>query len=168
MKVTIEHDGKKVDVELTAEQVKELGLQEEKKTGWERVEYGKYYYYFGGSLRKACSDTDINASTDIDRYNNGSYFTDEKLAEKMLKRVRLMLKMQRWADEHNEPLDWNDKNGKYCIIYDTTTYKFVVDYNTHVKIVGTIYFSSFDIAIKAIEEFGNEIIECYGESEVTR
>ena len=92
MKVTIEYNDKKIDVELTAEQVKELGLQEKKKTGWEKAEYKKCYYYLNGSMVDYWADTDINTSADIDRYNGGNYFTDEKLAVKMLKRVRLMLK----------------------------------------------------------------------------
>lgn len=169
MKVTIEYNGKKIDVELTAEQVKKLGLQEKKKTGWERAEYNENYYYLDSSLDSVLSDTDLNTFEDIVRYNGGNYFTDEKLAEKMFKRVKLMLKMQRWADEHNEPLDWNDRCAiKYRIAYNVTSEKLEITSNTFQRLIGAVYFSSYEIAKKAIEEFGDEIIDCYVESEVTR
>ena len=71
--------------------------------------------------------------------------------------------MQRWADEHNEPLD----SRHYRISYDTTN-KLRVNYDTISKIIGAVYFSSCELAEKAIEEFGDEIIDCYAESEVTR
>ena len=166
MKVTIEHDGKKVEVELTAEQVKELGLQEEKKTGWER---GDETYYFITTYMQLGEESDLKVELDNERYSVGNYFTDKTLAEKMLKRVRLMLKMQKWADEHNEPLDWNDNNMfKYRINYNTNHRELRVSYDIVSRLVGAVYFSSYDIAEKAIEEFGDEIIDCYAESEVTR
>lgn len=166
MKVTIEHNGKKVDVELTAEQVKELGLQEEKKTGWERDEE---VYYYMSSYMQLGEEMDVKALIDNYRYSGGNYFSNKTLAEKMLKRVRLMLRMQRWADEHNEPLDWSDGDTvKYRINYNTVTYEFWVDHNTTVNSIGAVYFSSDVIAREAIREFGDEIIDCYVESEVTR
>ena len=168
MKVTIEHDGKKVEVELTAEQVKELGLQEEKKTGWERAESDKSYVYIDSYMQLTQTD-DCKMIQDNTRYQRGNYFTDIDLAEKMLKRISLMLKMQRWADEHNEPLDWNDNNMfKYRINYNTNHRELRVSYDIVSRLVGAVYFSSYDIAEKAIEEFGDEIIDCYAESEVTR
>ena len=122
MKVTIEYNDKKIDVELTAEQIKKLGLQEEKKTGWERAEYDKVYYRLANSLNRTWSCTENNTSEDNDRYNNGNYFTDKNLAEKMNKCVRLMLRMQRWADEHNETLGWNNSYAiKYRIGYHIKT-----------------------------------------------
>lgn len=168
MKVTIEHGGKKIDVELTAEQVKELGLQEEKKTGWERAESEKSYAYINGYMQLAQTD-DCKMVQDNIRYQHGNYFTNVNLAAKMLKRIRLMLKMQRWADEHNEPLDWNNSCViKYRINYNVTIGKLEVTSSTFSRLIGAIYFSSYNIAEKAIEEFGDEIIDCYVESEVTR
>jgi hypothetical protein len=168
MKVTIEHNGKKVDVELTAEQVKELGLQEEKKTGWERANSDKAYTYID-SCMQLTQEMDYETLGDSMRYQRGNYFTDSNLAVKMLKRVRLMLKMQRWADKHNEPLDWNDSDiVKYRITYNTEINELRVSHATISKVISAVYFSSYDIAEKAIEEFGDEIMDCYAESEVTR
>ncbi len=167
MKVTIEYNGKKIDVELTAEQIKALGLQEKKKTGWERRDEEIYYYM--NTYMQLGEEIDYKALIDNNRYSAGNYFTDKTLAVKMLKRVRLMLKMQRWADEHNEPLDWNDRCAfKYRITYNVTNEKLEITSNTFQKLIGAVYFSSYEIAEKAIDEFGDEIIECYVESEVTR
>ena len=170
MKVTIEYNDKKIDVELTAEQIKELGLQEEKKTGWERAEYNETYYYINDGDMAIRRDTELATSTDIRRYDAGNYFTDTELAVKMCKRVKLMLKMQRWADEHNEPIDWNTIKSKryYRIGYNIACNELRVYYDRISRLIGVIYFSSYEIAEKAIEEFGDEIIECYAESEVTR
>ena len=168
MKVTIEHGGKKIDVELTAEQVKELGLQEKKKTGWERANSDKAYAHIDGCMQLT-QEMDYDTMGDNTRYQQGNYFTDSNLAVKMLKRVRLMLKMQRWADEHNGPLDWNDScTCKHFIFYNVQLNKFEVSVNTIAMRPGTVYFSSNEIAEAAIKEFGDDLIDCYIESEVTR
>ena len=170
MKVTIEHNGKKIDVKLTAEQIKELGLQEEKAMGWKRANYGAHSdrtYTYIDSCMQLTQTRDYETIADEWRYQHGNYFTDSNLAEKMLKRVRLMLKMQRWADEHNGPLDWNDSCAiKYRITYNIISEKLKITSNTFQRSIGAVYFSSCEIAEKAIEEFGDEIIECYVESEV--
>lgn len=175
MKVIIEYNNKKIDVELTAEQMKELGLQEEKKTGWERADFNKIYgadsakaYAYINSCVQLTQEMDYDTMADNMKYQQGNYFTDKNLAVKMCKRVRLMLKMQRWADEHNWLLDWNDGNKKYYIYYDTEEKKIYCDYNTITIKPGVVYFSSPEIACAAIREFGDEMIDCYAESEVTK
>ena len=161
MKVTIEYGGKRVEVELTIEQIKELGLQEEKKTGWERAELGKAYAHID-SCMQLTQEIEDNLTRDYSRYQNGNYFTNADLAVKMLKRVRLMLKMQRWVDEHNEPLDWDNGNTlKYRISYNNALNELRVSSDSISNLIGVIYFSSYELAEQAIEEFGDEIIECY-------
>ena len=44
MKVELKVNDKSVRVEMTEEQLKELGLIEEQRTGYERVKKGEMYY----------------------------------------------------------------------------------------------------------------------------
>jgi len=160
MKATITANGKSVDIELTDEQAKTLGIEEKKKTGWERVQPGNQYYFiaYDCSLKLDFENSD---TTDEESYKSGNYFSDFHLGEKMAKRVSLMLRMQRWADEHNDKIDWtNMEQQKYHIYYDEEIHDFVIGEHTYVNTY-EIWFSSEELAEKALEIFGEEIKETY-------
>lgn len=160
MKVQITANGNTIDAELTAEQAEKLGLTEKKKTGWERVKERNAY-----CLVDAFFDIVINEETNenIDDilFRSGNYFADRALAEKMSKRIGLMMRMQRWADEHNDGIDWRDSRQPKFYICGDCENELEVDCIFSLDIIGTVYFSTKKLAEQAIEIFGDEIIKAY-------
>lgn len=161
MKVNLEYNGNKVELELTAEQIKQLGIEEKKKSGWERVANGYWYYRIevsGGIIQ----DVEASHKADNELYTCGNYFADKNLAKKMSKRIGLMLRMQRWANEHNyEKINWRNTNQrKYYIYYNCNNQKLSIDYG-YCLVLGATFFCTEELAKQAIEIFGDEIIEAY-------
>ena len=162
MKATITINNKTVNIEITAEQAKELGLVEDKKTGWERAKKSNMYYLIYPSLGIKESKENDDAIEDS-RYKVGNYFKDRTLAEKMAKCISLMLRMQRWADEHNEPIDWkNEGKSKYYIKYDHGSRGLYLVQSCTYQSAHEVYFSSDELAEEAIKIFGEEIKEVLG------
>lgn len=79
MKVQITYNGKTVDVELTTEQMKELGLRNN-NTGWERVENGSIYHYINnyGEIRSVMAE---NNGLDKGHRKYGNYFSDPSIGK---------------------------------------------------------------------------------------
>ena len=86
-----------------------------------------------------------------------------ELANKINFQQTLFRKLQRFTDENNEcDLDWsNFQQKKYYIYYDYDYSKLLIDCNTCSKKFGNVFFSSEEIAQKAIEEFKDELLEYF-------
>mgnify|MGYP004454132579 CR=1 FL=1 len=118
--------------------------KEEKKNPFIR-EDGQIYYYISGFGSVAFS-SECGMNTDDNRYEVGNYSTDEKLME------------QRALHETLDRLLWrfSEANGgegekfRWYIWRDADD--FHVDYNVIKKNQGTVYFSSGEIAKRALEE----------------
>lgn len=162
MKAIITVNGKSVEIELSTEQAESLGIKDDKKTGWERV-CVRDGYFAVNSYTKISLITERNDSLDKKQYDSGNYFSDESLAEKMAKRISLMLRMQRWADGHNGEIDWSNKDQrKYFVYYnEVDSHLGIVDSHKTVNVFGCVWFSSRELAEQAIEIFGEEIKETY-------
>lgn len=52
MKVVITKDGKSVEAEIPDEQFEKLFVEEKKKTGYERVENNKFYWFMDSGLEE--------------------------------------------------------------------------------------------------------------------
>ena len=76
MKVELKVNDKSVRVEMTEEQLKELGLIEEQRTGYERVEKGDVYYLniING---ETVAETECNGRIDEGRYDTGNYYSNK-------------------------------------------------------------------------------------------
>ena len=156
MKAEITYNGKTVDVELTSEQMKELGLQDSKKTGWEKVNINDRYYYIS-SCAEVRYETNQDDAVDRSHIKCGNYFSDKALAELMAKTIGLYLRMRRWADEHNT----NDcTEDKYEIGYTNGGY-WNTFYLSAARFPFAIYFSSEEIAKQALEKFEPELNEVF-------
>lgn len=137
-KVTLTLNGKSVEVELTAEQLKELGMVEEKKELLER----KGWYYC------KCSDNSIShkirdsaVKIDNSKLESGNYYSSKKIAEKSIDNFANRIKT--WILEENEKTgwetDWNDGEGQYYIFYNDG--KYCVGRDMFSKRIGVIYTS---------------------------
>lgn len=170
MKVTLTHDGKSVELDLTAEQMTALGLKEEKKkTGYERVEYDERYWtvYSDGDIGSATEHADSYA---IDRWNDANYYADEKLAKDNARADRLMRNLRRFAAENGgipSVEDWDTAELKYGI---TCIYRHDAPNIQSYKVasargLGEIFFNDERAANKAIEKFHDELIWYFTEYE---
>ena len=78
MKVTINANGKTVQVEMTEEQLKELGvIKERSRTGYERVKKDETYYVIDTEYNSMSKITEFNDQEDEQCYNAGNYFNDK-------------------------------------------------------------------------------------------
>lgn len=163
MKVELKANGKTVQVEITKEQAKELGLIAKKKTGYERVEYRDEYYSVNvlGGVDDTC---DVGLITDKAAYFDGNYYSDEKIAENNAKADRLLRKLRQWQALNDEPVNKRDLMQLiFTIGYD---YKkddagndaglYAYSYHRPVSF-GEIHFSTRDKVKEAINVFKDEL-----------
>lgn len=132
-----------------------------KITGWEKVEYGKTYYYDSSGLiydtrESICEKHTIN-------YNNANYFSNMKLADNISRMQTLQRKMFRWQTENDIPIKFDANKAKYYIMYNLEDKEFNIGC-TYTKLFNFLpYFSSREKALNCIGIFKNELIWLFTE-----
>ena len=163
MKVELKANGKTVQVEMTKEQAKILGLVEDTpKTGYERGKNGKLYYCVeedGHLLRYA----EGNDSADDIFYGIGNYYSDKTIAENNARADRLLRQLRQWQAQNDKAIskeDWedNDDKGKWCIMYGYGAEELYVNWFYSGRLHNVIYFTTKEKAEEAIEVFKDELI----------
>ena len=106
-----------------------------------------------------------NDTTDKYRYMIGNCFKTEKEAEKARDKLILIADLKRFAEENNEgKFNWsNNEQWKYCIFYDYKVAGLRITTNSYVKDAILPYFTSKEIAQKAIDTFKDRLIELFME-----
>ena len=159
MKAKLIIEDKEIEIEISEEEYKKLQPSEEKKTGYERVTEGDYFYY--ESCRgNAESSIDEYCYIDDEYYASAYYYSSKTVAENNARADKLMRQLRRFSVEHREHgVNLNDINTeKYYICYDYegnelgTTFTFVA------RVFGVIYFDSEETANAAMDEFREELI----------
>lgn len=132
--------------------------KEEKKNPLSRQKNGGKYYYIG---RNGDVYNDVEAGFPIDDrgYNVANYCRDEKLMGQRALHETLNRLLWRFPEENGGDNDWG-KNANHYVIYH---YKGGKDhYNvasyTYVSYQGAVYFSSEELAYRAIEEIVNPFV----------
>lgn len=169
MKVTLTHDGKSVELDLTAEQMTALGLKEEKKkTGYERVEKELPYGYEVSDGRVAFY-SDSRTTFDDRRFETANYYNDAVLAEANARADKLMRQLRRFAAENGgipSVEDWESSRiVKHTFMYDYPNRKLKPDQNWDWRVCGLVCFLSAEARDKAIEKFHDELIWYFTEYE---
>lgn len=135
---------------------------EEEKKWWKPEKRTQYYVIHGdGDVERICY---TNNPSDNRAIFMGNCFKTEEEAKFMVEKLKVIHELQKFAYENNEKeIDWNDaKQYKQFLIYDTEHKKVCIDYKTYVKSEPfNIYFTSFDIARKAIKTIGEDRIKKY-------
>ena len=171
MKVTLTHDGKSVELDLTAEQMTALGLKEEKKkTGYERV--GRYRdYWIVNDDDHIFTGTESIANTPIadQRYSIGNYYSDADLARANARADRLMRELRRFAAENGgiPSVEDNKKcESRAIICYKYTTGELVAESRQFTSMIpGCVSFVAYMAAELAIKKFHDELIWYFTEYE---
>ena len=129
----------------------------EKDTGWskEDLNHGSYWTYKHDTAYKT---NDWNDLEDKELYLIAKKFTNIDKAKEIHFKETLWRKLQRFADENNNEIDWNALPGrKYFIYYDYYEDKISIDETGAFEHFGQVYFSSREIAERALEEFKEEL-----------
>lgn len=145
-------NGKKA--ELTEEQLKQLGIEIERKTAFTRQEKkGKYYYITSNGTVRAFSEDYM--ATDDALYGNANYCTDEKLMHQRALHETLNRLLWRFACENGElENEWNGKNDHWYVVTthgSSASFSFTTSHTWSYKPDGVVCFPSYDLAKKAID-----------------
>lgn len=161
MQVELKVNDKSVRVEMTEEQLKELGLIEEQRTGYERVKKGEMYYLVDiyNNIMRVTEDNDQG---DKQCYSIGNYYSDKIISENNAHADRLLRQLRRWQAQNDEVIskeDWEDQGlKKYSIIYDYSSNVFYAGRTWWMRGPNNIYFKSREKAEEAIEVFKDELL----------
>lgn len=153
-------NGKKA--ELTEEQLEKLGIEVEKKRN------NPFERRCGGGYYKISQTGNINFNLDggniydVELYDNVNYFNDKDFANQVYLHELLNRKLLKYAyDNEAEDSEWKGEREDlhYYIEYNIITKCFYVRNRYGCKSVNVVYFSSEDIAKKAIEDVIKPFIE---------
>lgn len=134
------------------------GIEEENK--WWIPKEGDSYYYI-------CTDgyveSSLNTGKDIDKckINNINCFETKEQAERQSFVELLHRKLQKFMVKNNSIVDWNNDDDKYNIWYDYELKSLDIGCIEQARDFGQVYFSSEEIAEKAIEEFKDDLIRYF-------
>ena len=159
MKAKLIIEGKEIEVEISEEEYKKLQPSEEKKTGYERVSEGDYFYY--ESCRgNAESSIDEYCYIDDEYYASAYYYSSKTVAENNARADKLMRQLRRFSVEHREHgVNLNNANTeKHYICYDYESNELESTYTFVARVFGVICFDSDETANAAIDEFHDELI----------
>ncbi len=152
-------------VELRAKVEKEEKENKGADKRWRANRGGDYWYVsdYGITIQEEDSRS-ANSTRALDNYHydTHNYFQTEDEARKYAKVLETERQLKRFADEHNGKIDWSDNNlNKYYLCYNYDAYSISIDTCWTIREPRIIYFSSREIAEKAIDEIGTEKIEEY-------
>lgn len=158
MKAKLIVEDKEFEIDINSPELEKL-IKPEKKTGYERAEMGKCYW-FQGPNGEVCQTTDFQRVVDTGGYKAANYYSDKTVAENNARADRLMRQLRKFAVEHRkEDADWNDyKKRKWKIYFNYSEKVFVINYCLSIKNLFSIYFDSEETANLAIETFRDELI----------
>ena len=146
------------NIEVEEKQLNELLNIKESKV-WKPNRGDEYYYiYADGDIKKLIY---CGAHYDNDCLLLGNVYQTKEEAEFAVEKRKIEIELQRYADEHNDEIDWNNCNQwKFYIFYDCFNKKIYIDcYLTYKS--NDVYFTSKEIAEQAIEAIGEERLKKY-------
>lgn len=149
-------EGKEFDIEILDPKLQEL-ISPKKKTGYERVEYNKYYCIVNNkstlTFLAECGDEEDNIF-----YDTANYYESEFVAAQNVRADTLMRQLRRFAVEHRvNSLNWDNSTQAKWMIYHSSDGLGVCE-SDNIPCYGTIYFDRIIDADAAIEAFRDELI----------
>lgn len=137
-------------------------VEEPENKVWKPEKGDRYYYIANASsifIGDWCKD-----NLDEARLNIGNCFKTEEDAKHMIEKLKVIHELKKFACENNEKeIDWNNfSQCKYKIFYDAEDKDLYIDFSIQCESEPfNIYFTSFKIAKRAIEEIGEDRIKKY-------
>ena len=147
-----------VKVSLNDSQISELRAifekrETKKNSPFKRQKYGDDYYYINSS-GKVGIITDFTYDSDLTRYNNANYCTDEELLKQRALEEILARRLWRYSMEHGgDKIDWsNSQQNKFAIYCSCRNGLFYITTHTISQTINTTYFVDYETAMNAIKE----------------
>lgn len=132
----------------------------ETKNPYERVDIDESYC-FVNTLGEVDYIKELNDYIDNKQFNSLNYFNNRNYAEYVAFKETLMRKLDRFAWENNEKvIDWYDCSTKYYIKIDIDIKKFRISRCISCR-SNDIYFTSEEIAEKALKKFKDDLMKLY-------
>lgn len=131
------------------------------KKYWEPKYNETYYEMYNSGIY---SDTNLDTNADKFRFSIGNYFKTKEEAKYMVEKLKVIHELQKFAYENNQKeIDWkNFSQNKFYLTYDYEDEEICIDYYKRYKNAPiNIYFTSEELAKKAIEEIGEDRIKKY-------
>lgn len=162
MQVELKANGKTVQVEMTEEQAKILGLITDKpKTGYERVDEDESYFV-DDTINDGHEVLGGGALVNNLYYINGNYYNDKTIVENNARADRLLRQLRQWQALNDKSIsveDWEDNDkDKWCIMYGYGAEELYVNWFHSARLHNVIYFTTREKAEEAIEQFADELI----------
>lgn len=141
--------------ELTKEQMEQLGIEEKKKDKRWRADQGEKYYFVGivGEVFNTCERNDAFS---IFRYYSHNYFRTREEAEIYARVLETEMLLKRYADEHNGKFG-DCKYELYIDKIDSDSVLVSLVWGSYI-FSRTVWFSSENVALEAINEIGKDRI----------
>ena len=122
--------------------------------------FGEKYYTIS-TKGKIGSYSFCNDDFDKEILDFGNYFKTQEEAERKRFEIRLHRQLELFALENNvTEINWNDSSEKYMINYNKDKGIFIDRVYT-LKIFGQVYFTSKEIAEKALETFKDDLVRYF-------
>lgn len=164
MKAKLTIDGKEFEVDISEEQVQALTetktkTKTKKKTGYERVVEGNFFYVGRNDGTTDFFIEDCKAFEDK-YYECADYYSDTTVAKNNARADKLYRQLRRFAVENRKKeIDWNNgRTGKFFFYYDHNIDKFDVSSSALCQEYGNIYFDSEETTQLAINTFKDELL----------
>lgn len=126
-------------------------------TGWERSNYQNRYYNI--HYNEVNYGKDMHNSLDFSNFENANYFSTKEKAEEINFKQTLFRKLQRFSDENCTV--YKNEDNVFYIAYDYIQSKLKVYKHRYYQPLGCVYFSSEEVAEKAIELFHDDLIKYF-------
>lgn len=149
MKASITLNNKTVEIELTAEQLEELGLVEEK----DLIERRGKYYYFDDGYSEVHQGDDVDANLDKNLFKHGNYYSCEEVANMSIDNLANRIKTFILEENYKSGwvADWkNGEQWKYCIEFNSRKNLYYADCYCITKTIGVTY-TTKETAKKLVE-----------------
>jgi len=144
---------KEIENQIMKLQVELQELNKSKLTGWEKVAPDARYYYVENRVNYSWED---DVYIDGERLQYLNYFSTEEKAREIYKEQLLYRKLKKFADENNEKFEMG-----YKIVKSNEKISYAMNELEKYSDFGQVYFSSEEIAQKAIETFRTELEEYF-------
>ena len=135
-------------------------IEECDKKVLEPIKFGEEYYSISIN-GKICTYNFYNDNVDKEIIDFGNYFKTKEEAERKRFEIRLHRQLELFALENNETkIDWNNSSEKHTISYNRDGGIFI-DSVYNLKDFGQVYFTSEEIAEKALKTFKNDLVRYF-------
>ena len=135
-------------------------IEECDKKVFKPIKSGEKYYSIS-TKGKIGSYSFCNDDFDKEILDFGNYFKTQEEAERKRFEIRLHRQLELFALENNvTEINWNDSSEKYMINYNKDKGIFIDRVYT-LKIFGQVYFTSKEIAEKALKSFKDDLVRYF-------